>query len=30
LAILLLLTLSLCVHLADLWRREKSAGSSCE
>jgi hypothetical protein len=30
LAILLLLTLSLCAHLADLWRREKSAGSSCE
>ena len=28
LAILLLLTLSLCAHLADLWRRAKSAGSA--
>ena len=28
LAVLLLLTLALCAHLADLWRREKSAKSS--
>lgn len=27
-AVLLLLTLALCAHLADLWRREKSLKSS--